>query len=115
MNITYLSSSLIIGCLLASPVYAEGKTSGEDLFKFHGCVNCHGADAKSPVSKVVPKLAGQPADELLPKAKKILSGEGGTKESQIMHAAFYSPSQCDSPPTDEELQAITTWISQLKS
>lgn len=99
---------------MVAPVFAEGDLSGEELFKYHGCVNCHGADAKNPVTKVVPKLAGKPADELLSKAKKILGGEGGTKESEIMHAAFYSPSQCDTPPTDAELQAITTWISQVE-
>jgi cytochrome c553 len=116
MDSKYLANSVIASCLfLTAPVFAESSQSGEELFKYHGCVNCHGADAKNPVSKVVPKLAGKPADELLDKAKKILSGEGGTKESEIMHAAFYSPSQCDAPPTDAELQAITTWISQVES
>lgn len=115
MNRKYLASSIIASCLFVAPALAESGKSGEELFKYHGCVNCHGDNAMNPVSKVVPKLAGKPADELLSKAQKILSGEGGSKESEIMHAAFYSPSQCDSPPTGAELQAITTWISQIKS
>ena len=103
----------VIACsLFSTPVLAGDMKSGSELFESFGCINCHGADAKNPVSKVVPSLAGKPADELFDKARKILSGEGSTEESKIMHAAFYSPSQCDSPPTDAELKNITTWISQ---
>jgi cytochrome c553 len=84
------------------------------LFEYHGCINCHGAGAKEPISKMVPKLAGKPQDELFKKAKKILSGEGETEESKVMHAAFYSPAQCDVPPDDAELEAITTYISSVQ-
>ena len=31
-----------------------------------------------------------------------------------MHAAFYSPAQCDVPPDDAELTAITTYIASVK-
>jgi len=104
---------VLFGCMSGPALAGEKeKLSGSDLFQHHGCVNCHGADAKNPISKVVPVLAGKPADELFDKAKKILGGEGANEESQIMHAAFYSPSQCDNPPTDAELHKITAWISQ---
>jgi cytochrome c553 len=106
-----LFSAAVVFGLVAVPALAE--KNGEELFKFHGCINCHGAEAKAPVSKVVPKLAGKPQQELFDKAKKILSGEGSTKESQIMHAAFYSPAQCDMPPNDEELMAITGYIASI--
>lgn len=99
--------------VLAGPALAEDVLTGAKLFDYHGCINCHGADAKNPVSKVVPVLAGKPADELFDKAKKILSGEGGSDESKIMHAAFFSPSQCSHPPADDELRRITTWISKI--
>jgi cytochrome c len=112
MKKTNIAFSMVLFSFLSGPVLAEGAKSGAELFKFHGCINCHGADAKTPVSKVVPTLAGKPADELYTNAKKILSGEGETEASKLMHAALYSPSQCDSPPTDEELQAITAWISK---
>jgi cytochrome c553 len=109
---TALISVIWAGCLAIGPAVAE--TDGKTLFEYHGCINCHGAEAKAPVSKVVPKLAGKPQDELFKKAKAILSGEGKTEESEIMHAAFYSPAQCDAPPTDEELTAITTYISSVQ-
>jgi len=97
----------------AGPLSAESAPDGKQLFEYHGCVTCHGAEAKDPASKIIPVLAGKPQDELLEKAKKILSGQGGTKASKIMHAAFYSPEQCDHPPTDAELAAITTYIASV--
>ena len=107
-----LSSIVIASTLCAGPAIAS--SGGEELFRYHGCINCHGAGAKAPISKVIPKLAGEPQDELFEKAKKILSGEGATEESEIMHAAFYSPAQCDMPPTDAELTAITMYIASVK-
>ncbi len=60
-------TSLAYGLLLSSFGFAVNyavaedapEASGEELFKFHGCVNCHGADGKNPVSKLVPVLAGK--------------------------------------------------------
>jgi mono/diheme cytochrome c family protein len=96
---------------IAAVAEESAATSGQDLFQFHGCINCHGADGKSPVSKLVPELAGKPADELYDKATTILSGKGTTEESKLMHAAFYSPSNCDAAPTDEQVKAITAWLA----
>jgi len=103
---------LITAVMIAGTAYAE--KDGKALFEYHGCINCHGADGKAPISKVIPELAGKPQDELFRKAKKILSGEGDSKESEIMHAAFYSPAQCDVPPDDIELTAITTYIASVR-
>ena len=114
MKKTYIAFSMMMCGFMTVPVLADSK-SGADLFKYHGCINCHGAEAKNPVSKVVPKLAGKPADELLDNAKKILSGESTKKNSEVMHAAFYSPSSCDMPPTDAELEIITVWISEQEA
>jgi cytochrome c553 len=102
----------LVAAFAAVPVSAA--QDGKELFEYHGCINCHGAEAKAPISKMIPKLAGKPQDELFEKARKILSGEGATEESKIMHAAFYSPEQCDMPPDDAELQAITTYISSVE-
>lgn len=112
-SINACALATVVASGLALNVNAEesGSMSGQDLFEFHGCVNCHGADGKTPVSKLVPELAGKPADELYDKATKILSGEGGTEESKLMHAAFYSPSNCDSPPTDAQVKDITAWLA----
>lgn len=105
--------SLLVCSLLASTAQAEGQKNGEELFSYHGCINCHGAEANNPQSNLVPKLAGKPADELHAQATKIIGGKGESNESRLMHSAFYSPSQCDMPPTDNELRAIVEWISQV--
>jgi cytochrome c553 len=105
------SATALAMFLSASPTMAE--TDGKTLFEYHGCITCHGAEAKDPASKIIPVLAGEPQDELFKKAKTILTGQGATKESQIMHAAFHSPEQCDHPPTDAELTAITTYIASV--
>ncbi len=113
MKNTTLGFSMVLFGFMTGPVLAGEGQTGAELFKHHGCINCHGADAMNPLSKAVPVLAGKPANELFDKSKKILSGEMVNKESGIMHSAFYSPSQCDSPPTDAELHKITNWISQI--
>ena len=111
-----MKSLLLSMAIAGSFVYgsASAENTGAALFEYHGCINCHGAEAKAPVSKVVPMLAGKPQQELFEKAKKILAGEGSTKESEIMHAAFYSPAQCDMAPDDAELTAITEYIASVK-
>lgn len=108
--------TLLFGLTLAAGgpcLAAEDAASpaGENLFKFHGCVNCHGADGKNPVSKMVPELAGMPASEIYSNASKILGGKGTTEESKLMHAAFYSPASCDAPPSSEHLRSIARWLS----
>lgn len=112
---------IIVACFtvllwtVANHASAGGVQAGAELFKYHACSGCHGADAKSPVSQVIPSLAGKgkSADELFKRAKTILAGEGSSKESEIMHAAFYSPSQCDDLPTDEDLRQITAWLARI--
>lgn len=106
-----IASGFALNMAIASESSESSEPTGAELFEFHGCINCHGADGKNPVSKIVPVLAGKPADDLYTNAKKILSGKGGTEESKMMHAAFYSPSNCDAPPTDQQVQAITAWLS----
>lgn len=56
-------------------------------------------------------LAGKGQQTLFANAKKILSGEGATEEFRVVHVAFYSPAQCDMPPSDTELTAITGYIA----
>jgi cytochrome c553 len=106
-----LATVVTSGMAFTANAEEAGAMSGEELFKFHGCVNCHGADGKTTVSKLVPELAGKPADELYEKATKILAGEGTSEEAKLMHAAFYSPSNCDSPPTDDQVKNITAWLA----
>jgi len=104
-------SCLALGCSIGTTVVAGDFDSGSKLYEFYGCANCHGDGGSEPVSSVVPNLAGKPANELYDNGRRILGGNGETREARLMHAALYSPSQCDSPPTNAELERITTWLS----
>ena len=90
---------------------ADQSASGEQLYEFHGCINCHGSEGKNPVSKLVPKLAGRPSQEIYQEATAILNAERVSGESKLMHAAFYSPSVCDYPPQDGEIRVIADWLN----
>ena len=113
--VTKNATALVFGAMLVhAPLHisaADAPQGGEELFTYHGCVNCHGASGKNPVSKVVPKIGGKSEDYIVENAKKILSGEGPTDKSKVMHAAFYSPGQCDAPPTDAEVRVIAQWLA----
>jgi mono/diheme cytochrome c family protein len=87
---------------------------GEQLFTYHGCVNCHGAAGKDPTSKLVPKIGGLEADDILARAEKILRGEGESEEAKLMHSAIAYSQSCDAPPTAPELQKIATWLAEQK-
>ncbi len=106
----YVFTAQMLAVASLNPVAAEERT-GSDLFDYYACNGCHGAEGKNPISTVVPDLTGKSADELYAKAQKILGGQEPTQESEIMHVAFYSPSQCDHPPSHEELKMITEWLA----
>ena len=108
VSLLCLTPGLMTGIAAADEPAAQ---SPEQLFEFHGCINCHGAAGKKPVSKLVPTLAGKPASDLYDKATNILSGKGGTEEAKLMHAAVYSPASCNAPPTDAEVKTITSWLA----
>jgi len=89
----------------------RGAMKGEELFSYHGCVNCHGESGKSPRSKLVPQIGGKEKDYIYENAVKILAGKGESEEAKLMHSAFAYHSSCDAPPTDAELVAIADWLS----
>ncbi|NCA69196.1 MAG: c-type cytochrome [Sphingobacteriia bacterium] len=84
---------------------------GEQLFSYHGCVNCHGASGSDPTSKLVPKIGGLEAGEIMEKSRKILKGETTSEEAKLMKSAIAYSQSCDAPPTDAELQKIATWLA----
>jgi len=91
----------------------RAQMSGEHLFTFHSCVNCHGAQGKDPVSRLVPKIGGLEAAEIQEKATKILSGETDSEEAKLMKSAVAYSQACDAPPSAAEIQKIAEWLSTL--
>lgn len=86
---------------------------GEQLFEFHACMNCHGAQGKNPVSRLVPKIGGMDAAEIHEKAIKILRGETDSEEAKLMKSAVAYSQACDAPPSSAEIQKIAEWLSTL--
>jgi len=78
--------------------------AGAALYTAKGCSACHGADAKSPIMPVYPKLAGQNAGYALNQMKDIKSGARANGQSAAMKGIVMAIS-------DEELKAIADWLA----
>lgn len=77
---------------------------GAALYQAKGCAACHGADAKTPIMPVYPKLAGQNAQYAFNQMKDIKSGARSNGQTAVMKGIVAAVSE-------EELQAIAEWLS----
>lgn len=77
---------------------------GAALYQSKGCAACHGADAKTPIMPIYPKLAGQNAQYAFNQMKDIKSGARNNGQTMVMKGIVASVS-------DEELQAIAEWMA----
>ena len=84
-----------------------GDNPGASLYAAKGCAGCHGADGKTTVMPVYPKLAGQSATYLLNQMKDIKSGTRHNGQSAVMKGVIAGVS-------DEEMKAIADWLATLK-
>lgn len=80
---------------------------GAALYKTKTCIACHGADGNKPILPTYPRLAGQNAAYLLAQAKDIKSGARNNGNTAAMKGVMHLV-------TDEDLAAITQWLSTLK-
>jgi cytochrome c553 len=105
---------LIAGTAQAQNIQTGGnrhQLSGDKLFEFHGCVNCHGAKGRNPVTKKVPQIGGKDSSFIYQEATAILAGKRDSEDAKLMHSALSYHQSCDSPPTDAELRSIASWLS----
>ena len=91
----------------------RAQMSGEQLFSFHACVNCHGAQGKEPVSRLVPEIGGMESAEIQERALQILRGETDSEEAKLMKSAVAYSQACDAPPSAAEIEKIAEWLSTL--
>ena len=96
-----LATSLIA---LSSTAFAD---EGADLYVSKTCNACHGADAKTPIQPVYPKLAGQNAEYLLQQMKDIKSGDRSNGQTAVMKGIIANVSE-------EEMTKIATYIAGLE-
>ena len=101
--------AIVLGFALAvSAASAEDPAlSGAELYKQRTCIACHGADAKTPILPVYPKLAGQNPAYMLQQATDIKSGARSNGNTAAMKGVMHLVS-------DQELKAITDWLGTLK-
>jgi cytochrome c553 len=118
---TVLSTTFcLLGSLLASAatkgadIQTTGnrhQLNGDQLFEFHGCINCHGTKGRNPITKKVPAIGGKDSAYIYKEATDILAGRRESEDAKLMHSALSYHASCDAPPTDAELRSIATWLA----
>jgi cytochrome c553 len=109
------SMLLFTGAAQAQDIQTMGnrhQLTGGQLFEFHGCINCHGAKGKSPITKQVPAIGGKDSAYIYKEATNILAGRRDSENAKLMHSALSYHASCDAPPTDAEIRSIATWLAQ---
>ena len=94
--------------LASLPTDNAGNTNADGAKLYHDkvCDTCHGADGKTPVMSIYPKLSGQNKDYTLAQMKDIKSGVRNNGQSAVMKA-FMDRFQV----TDAEMEAIAGWLA----
>lgn len=100
-TIAMLAGAALLSLGLAGNAAAA---DGAALYAAKGCAACHGADAKTPIMPIYPKLAGQNAQYAVNQMKDIKSGARNNGQTAAMKAIVMGVS-------DEELQAIADWLA----
>lgn len=94
-------------CLLTLAGTAVAATlDGATLYKEKTCVSCHGADAKSPILPVYPKLAGQNPEYLFLQLKDIKSGVRKNAMTAAMQGIMENVNE-------EEMRVLSDWLGSL--
>ena len=115
-TLSILAAGLAVALVFAVSVATSGETApatagasdldGAMLFKTKTCFTCHGADAKTPILPMYPKLAGQNAEYALAQMKDIKSGARANGQSAAMKGVMHLV-------TDDEMQAIAEYVAGL--
>ena len=84
---------------------AASSDPGAAAYQAKGCAGCHGADGKTTVMPVYPKIAGQGAAYLLAQMKDIKSGTRANGQTAVMKGIIAGVSE-------EEMKAIAEWLSK---
>ncbi len=86
---------------------AASSHPGAAAYQAKGCAGCHGADGKTTIMPVYPKIAGQSATYLLAQMKDIKSGTRANGQTAVMKGIIAGVSE-------EEMKAIAEWLSTLQ-
>ena len=116
-KLTILAAGLSAALLLTVAAATGGETApaaaassdldGAMLYKTKTCFTCHGADAKTPILPLYPKLAGQNAEYALAQMQDIKSGTRSNGQSAAMKGVMHLVN-------DAEMQAIAEYVAGLE-
>lgn len=102
-----MRKSIVLGLAMSlSLVAGAAMADGKALYASKGCAACHGADGKSPIAPIYPKLSGQgkSADYLYEQAVAIKNGTRNTPFAPIMKPTI-------SMVADGDIRAIAEWLA----
>ena len=98
---------LFAAVLVAAGQAAEGAPDGATLYKERTCIACHGADAKTPILPIYPKLAGQGAEYTLQQMKDIKSGARSNGNTAAMKGIMFLVNE-------EEMKILSEYLARLQ-
>ena len=98
-----------VGVLLISAAWAisaeqAAGLDGAQLFQTKVCFSCHGADGRTPIMPIYPKVSGQHADYTYNQLRDIKSGARSAGQAAVMMGIMANVS-------DEEMRAIAEWLA----
>lgn len=100
-------STSLAATLLITFSGSASAVDGAATYTAKGCAACHGADGKTPIMPLYPKIAGQSKEYATQQMQDIKSGKRSNGQSAAMKGIMASVS-------DEEITAIAEYISGLK-
>ena len=96
-------SIALLGTATTSTMAADGKV----IYLQKGCLSCHGADGKTPISPIYPKISGQNAVYLENQLKDIKDGKRNNGLSFSMKPFLTRLS-------DEDIKALADYLSKVQ-
>jgi cytochrome c len=105
-----MKQALLMAATLAVLVpasFSANAADGATLYKEKTCIACHGKDAKTPLTPIYPKLAGQSAAYAEAQMKDIKSGARNNGQTAAMKGVMHLVS-------DAEIKALADYLSKLK-
>jgi mono/diheme cytochrome c family protein len=101
--LTVLSAGVPLAGGAASP-----GVDGEHLYRFHGCVNCHGDRGLEPVREGVPRIGGLPTEKIVDRARAIIEARMDGVGMKRWARDLYD--SCNAPPSMPDLERIAEWL-----
>jgi cytochrome c len=100
---------LFIGAALAvvglsTAVAGEAALDGAQLYQTKACSSCHGADGRTPLLPIYPKVAGQNAGYTFNQLNDIKNGSRNNGQAVVMTGIMAGVSE-------EEIRAIADWLA----